>query len=111
MEIFKDILSLIDYGIVDNNPKNNVNERLEKVHNYVIKNNLDKILICHLTIHINTMIENLFHECNEKLKEACIELRKLILHWYDNNYVDRSDKGDENKYKHILPILKLKSSK
>ena len=34
------------------------------------------------------MIENLFHESNEKLKEDCIELRKLLIHWYDDKYAD-----------------------
>ena len=51
------------------------------------------------------MIENLFHKSNEKLKEDCIELRKLILYWYDDRYADRSDK---NKY--VLSIFKLNSS-
>ena len=51
------------------------------------------------------MIENLFHESNEKLKENCIELRKLLLFWCDDRYADRSDK---NKYK--LSICKLKYS-
>ena len=32
-ETFKDILSTIDYGIVDNNPKYNGIERLEKLRN------------------------------------------------------------------------------
>ena len=88
METFKDILSIVDYGIVDNNPKYNGIERLEKVRNYILKNNLDKILICHITVHINTMIENLFHESNEKLKEDCVELRKFLLTWYDDNFED-----------------------
>ena len=68
METFKDILSTIDYGIVDNNPKDNGIEKLENVRHYILKINLDKILIWHITDHINTMIENLFHESNEKLK-------------------------------------------
>ena len=61
------------------------------------------------------MIENLFHESNEKLKEDCIELRKLLLHWYDDNYVnedkDQSDNEDEDKNKYLLPFFKLNSSK
>ena len=77
-ETFKDILSTIDYGIVDNNPKYNGIERLEKVRNYALKNNLDKTLIWHITDHITPMIEKLFHESNEKLKEDSIELRKLL---------------------------------
>ena len=44
--------------------------------------------IWHITDHINTMIENLFHESDEKLKEDCIELRKILLHWYDDKYAD-----------------------
>ena len=51
------------------------------------------------------MIENLFQEFNEKLKENCIELRKFLLYWYDDRFVDRSDK---NKY--VLSIFKLNSS-
>ena len=51
------------------------------------------------------MIENLFHESNEKLKEDCIELRKFLLYWYDDRYANRSDK---NKY--VLSIFKLNSS-
>ena len=102
IETFKDIFSIIDYGIIDNN---NGFEKLEKVRDYILKNILDKILIYHITIHINTMIENLFHESNDKLKEDCTELRKLLLHWYDDRYVDRSDK---NKY--VLSIFKLNSS-
>ena len=35
-ETFKDILSIVDYGSVDNNPKYNGIERLEKVHNYIL---------------------------------------------------------------------------
>ena len=35
------------------------------------------------------MIENLFHESNEKLKEDCIELRKLLLYWYDDRYASK----------------------
>ena len=100
METFKDILSTIDHGIVDKNPKYNGIEKLEKVRDYLLKNNLDKILICHITAHINTMIES-----NEKLEEEYIELRKLLLHWYDYRYVDRYDK---NKY--ILSIFGLNSS-
>ena len=61
------------------------------------------------------MIENLFHKPNEKLKEDCIELRKLLLHWYDGKYADvdkdQSDNEDEDKDKYILPIFKLSSSK
>ena len=45
------------------------------------------------------MIENLLHESNEKLKEDCIELRKLLLQWYDDRYAIRSDDEDEDKYK------------
>ena len=56
-ETFKDILSTFDYGIVDNNPKYNGIERLEKIRIYILKNNLDKIPIWHITIHIKTMIE------------------------------------------------------
>ena len=114
-ETFKDILSIIDYGIVHNNPKNNGIERLEKVRNYIIKNNLDKIPVWHITSHINTMVENLFHESNEKLKGDCIELRKLLLHWYDDKYADvdkdQSDDEDEDKYKYELPIFRLNFSK
>ena len=58
-DIFKDILSTIDYGIVDNNHKYNGIERLEKTRNYILKNDLDKIPKWHITVHINTMIENL----------------------------------------------------
>ena len=90
------------------------NERLEKVRNYILKNNLDKILIWHITDHINTMIENLFHESNEKLKEDCIEFRKLLLHWYDdicaNEDKDQSDNEDEDKNKDLLPFFELTSS-
>ena len=85
IETFKDIFSTIDYGISDNN---NGTEKLEKIRDYMLKNIVDKILIYHITVHINTMIENLFHESNEKLKEDCIELRKLLLYWYDDRYAD-----------------------
>ena len=102
IETFQDIFSTIGYGIIDNN---NGIEKLEKVRDYILKNNLDKILIYHITIHINTMIENLFHESNEKLEEDCIEFRKFLLYWYDDRYADRSDK---NKY--VLSIFKLNSS-
>ena len=71
IETFKDIFSTFDYRNIDNN---NGIEKLEKFRDYIIKNILDKILIYHITIHINTMIENIFHESNEKLKEDCIEL-------------------------------------
>ena len=40
------------------------------------------------------MFDNLFHGSNEKLKEDCIELRKLLLYWFDDRYVDRSDKNE-----------------
>ena len=43
MDTFKDILSTIDNGIVENNPKNNGIEKLEKVRDYILENNLDKI--------------------------------------------------------------------
>ena len=79
IETFEDFFSTID---------NNDIEKLEKVRDYIIKNNLDRILICHTTDQINTMIENLFHESNEKFKEDYIELRKLLLHWYDVRYAD-----------------------
>ena len=62
--------------------------------------------IWHIFDHINTMIENLFHESDEKLKEGCIELRKILLHWYDDKYADRSDDEDEEKYKSKLPIFR-----
>ena len=55
------------------------------------------------------MIENLFHESNEKLKEDCTELRDLLIHWYDDKYADL-DK-DQAKYKYELPIFRLDSSK
>ena len=71
-ESFKDILSEIVYGIVDNNPKYIGIERLEKVRNYRLKNNFEKLEIWHITDHINIMIENLFHESNEKLKEIVL---------------------------------------
>ena len=113
-ETFEDILSTIDYGIIDNNSKNNGIERLEKIGNYILKNNLDKIPIWHITVHINTKIENLFHGSDEKLKEDCIELRKILLHWYDDKYAgvdkDLSDNEDEEKYKYVLPVFKLNSS-
>ena len=102
IETFKDIFSTIDYGIIDNN---NGIEKLEKVRDYILKNNPGKILKYHIAIHINTMIENLFLESNEKLKEDCFELRKILLYWYDDRYADRSDK---NKY--VLSIFKLNSS-
>ena len=111
IETFKDILSTNDYGIIVNN---NGFEILEKVRNFIIINNLDKILICHITIHINTMIENLFHESNEKLKEDCIELRKLFLHWYDDKYAgvgrDMGDNINGEKFKLVLPIFMQNSS-
>ena len=60
------------------------------------------------------MIENLFHESNEKLKEDCVDLRKLLLHWFDDKSADvekdQSDNEDEDKFKYILPIFKLNSS-
>ena len=102
IEIFEDIFSTIDYGIID---KINGIEKLEKVRDYILKNTLDKILIRHITNHINIMIENLFQESNEKLKEDCIDLRKILLYWFDDRYADRSDK---NKY--ILSIFRLNSS-
>ena len=109
-ETFKDILSLIDNGIVDNNPKYKGIERLEKDRNYILKNNLDKNFIWHITNQMNIMIENLFHESNEKLKEDCIELRKLLLHWYDDKNADldkaQSDDEDGDKYKCKLPIFR-----
>ena len=97
IETFKDLYSTIDNKID--------NEKLEKVRDYILKNILDRILICYITDHINSVIENLFHGSNEKLKEDYFELRKLILYWYDDRYVVRSDKS-----KGILPIFKLKSS-
>ena len=101
IQTFEDILSSIDYEIIDNNGI----EKLEKVRDYILKNILDKILIWPFTDHINTMIENLFHESNEKLKEDCIELRKLLLHWYDDRYADRFDKNN-----YVLSIFRLNSS-
>ena len=95
-ETFKDILSTIDYGIVDNNPKYNGIERLEKVRNSILKNNRDKFPIWHINVHINTMIENLFHKTNEKSKEDCTELRKLLLHWYDDKYADVDKDQSDN---------------
>ena len=44
----------------------------------VLNNNLDKILVCHITNHINTMTENLFHESNEKLKEDFYYIGMMI---------------------------------
>ena len=73
IETSKEIFSTIYYGIID---KNNGIEKLEKVRDYILKYNLDKILIYHITVHINTMIENLFQEFNEKLTEDCFESRK-----------------------------------
>ena len=102
IETFKDNFSTIDHGIIDNN---NGIEKLGKFRDYILKNNLDELLIYHITIHINTMIENLFHEYNEKLKEDCIELRKLLLYWYDDRYADRSDKNN-----YVFSIFKLDSS-
>ena len=105
IETFKDNFSTIEYGIIDNNGI----EKLEKVRDYILKTNLYKFLICHITDQINTMIGNLFHESNEKLKEDCIELRDLLIHWYDDKYADL-DK-DPAKYKNELPIFRLNSSK
>ena len=53
---FADVFSTVDYGIIDNI---NGFEKLEKVRDFILKNNLDKILIYHITVHIKTMIENL----------------------------------------------------
>ena len=105
IETFKDIFSSIDIGIIDNNGI----EKLENIHDYILKHNFDKFLIYLITDHINTMIETLFHESNEKLKEDCIELRNLLIHWYDDKYADL-DK-DSAKYKYELPIFRLNSSK
>ena len=91
IQTFKDILSSIVYEIIDNNGI----EKLEKVCDCLLKNNLDKILIWHITDHINTMIES-----NKKLQEDSIELRKLILHWYDVRY-------NEDKYKYNLPVCRV----
>ena len=86
-----------------------------KVRNYILKDNLDKNPIWYITDHMNTMIENLFHESSEKLKDDCIELRKILLHWYDDKYAgvdkNQSDNEDEDKNKYILPIFKLNCSK
>ena len=64
---------------------------------------------------MNTMIESLFHESDEKMKEDCIEFKKFLLHWYDEIYADvdkdQSDNEDEDKDKDVLPIFKLNSSK
>ena len=82
IETFKDFFSTIDYEII-----NIIGiEKLKKVHDYILKNNLDKIVIWHITDLINTMIENTFHESNENSEEDCIELRKLLLYWYDVRY-------------------------
>ena len=94
METFRDILSNID---------DNGIEKLEKVRDYILRNNFDKIPICHITDHINTMIENLFHESNENFKEDCIELRKLLLHWYDVRH-------NEDKCEYKLPIIRSNTS-
>ena len=102
IEPFVDIFSTVDYGIID---INNGIEKLEKVRDYILINNLDKILIYHITVHINTMIEKLCHGSDEKLREDCFELRKLLLFWFDDRYADRPDK---NKY--VLSIFKLNSS-
>ena len=75
IETFRDIFSTIDYEIGV--------ERLEKFRDYILKINLDKTLIHHVTNHINTMIES-----SKKLKEDCIELHKLLLHWCDDRYCD-----------------------
>ena len=99
IETFVDIFSTLDYGIVDNN---NVIEKLEKVRDYILKNNLDKSLIYHITVLINTMIENLCHGSDEKLRENCFELTKLLLYWYGDRYADRSDKN-----KNVLSTFKL----
>ena len=55
------------------------------------------------------MIETLFHESDEKLKEDCIELRDLFMNWYDDRYVDLD--RDQIKYKFELPIFRLNFSK
>ena len=119
-ETFRDILSTIDYGLVDGNLKYKGIDRLEQVRDYILKNNHDKNSIWHITDHINTMIENLFHESDGKLKEDCVELRRLLLHWYDDKYAyinkDQSDNEEdqsdnEEKYKNILPMFRLNSSK
>ena len=91
IQSFKDILSSIDYEIIDNNGI----EKLEKVCDYLLRINLDKILIWHITDHIKTMFES-----NRKLEEDYIELRKLILHWYDVRY-------NEDKYKYNLPVCRV----
>ena len=101
IQALKDILSSIDFEIVDNIGI----EKIEKVRVFILKNNLDKILIYHITDHINTMIENLFHESNEKLKEDCIELRKLLIYWYDDRYANRFDKNN-----YVLSIFSPNSS-
>ena len=44
-------------------------------------------------------------ESNEKLEEDYIDLRKLILHWYDDRYADRFGKNN-----YVLSIFRLKSS-
>ena len=75
IETFKDIFSTIDYGNFDNT---NGIEKLEKVRDYILKNNLDKILIYHITNHINTMIENLFHESNEKFRIDLIKNKYIV---------------------------------
>ena len=84
-------MSSIDYEIFDNNDI----EKLEEVCDYILKNNLDKNLIWHITDHINTMINT-----NVSLEEDYIELRKLILHWYDVRY-------NEDKYKYNLPVCRV----
>ena len=75
IETFVVIFTFFDYGIIDNN---NGIEKLEKVRDYILKNNLDKIPIYHITVHIKTMIENLCHGSDEKLREDCID--------YENYY-------------------------
>ena len=105
IETFKDIFSTIDYGIIDN--KNGI-EKLEKVRYYTLKNILDKILIYHITIHVNTMIENLFHKSNERLREDVLN--------YENYYdigimIDmRIDLMKTNMYSQSLSCILLSKS-
>ena len=80
-ETFKEILSLDDYGIVDNNPKYQAIDRLERIRNYVLKIGPAKRSLWHITDYINEMRENQFHSTNEGIGFNSIRLRKMLLEW------------------------------
>ena len=76
----KDILNILDYGIVDNNAKFHGVSTMEKIRNYLLAEREEEVVgMWPILSQINQIVANHFFCSNLQSKNDYIRLREIIL--------------------------------